>query len=286
MAIVAEKLTHVYQVNSPFEAKALADVDMTIEDGEFIGIIGHTGSGKSTLVQHFNGLLKPSSGSLTVMGMDLTKKYDRKKLRTEVGLVFQYPEYQLFEETIQKDIAFGPKNMGLPETEIQARVREAMEHVDLDFEKYAHKSPFELSGGQKRRAAIAGVIAMRPKILVLDEPTAGLDPGGRRHILWLISRLQKSTGCTIIMVSHNMDELSRLADRIYVMNQGAIAAQGTPAEVFMQEAALTRIGLDVPQITRLASQLRARGLDVPQEIFTTEALCEWLKTALKRTDND
>ncbi len=282
MAIVAEKLTHTYQANSPFEAKALQDVDMTIEDGEFIGIIGHTGSGKSTLVQHFNGLLKPTGGTLNVMGMDLTKKYDRKKLRTEVGLVFQYPEYQLFEETIQKDIAFGPKNIGLPQEEIQGRVREAMEHVDLDFNKYADKSPFELSGGQKRRAAIAGVIAMRPKILILDEPTAGLDPAGRHHILKLITRLRENTGCTILMVSHNMDELSRIADRIYVMNGGGIAAQGTPAEVFMQEKELTAIGLDVPQITRLASQLRARGLDVPREIFTTEALHDWLKTALRR----
>lgn len=283
MAIIAEKLTHIYQANSPFEAKALQDVDMTIGDGEFIGIIGHTGSGKSTLIQHFNGLLKPSDGTLIVMGMDLNKKYDRKKLRTEVGLVFQYPEYQLFEETIQKDIAFGPKNMGLPQEEIQSRVKEAMEHVDLDFAKYAEKSPFELSGGQKRRAAIAGVIAMRPRILILDEPTAGLDPAGRHQILKLITRLRENTGCTIIMVSHNMDELSRIADRIYVMNQGGIAAEGTPAEVFMHEKELTAIGLDVPQITRLASKLRSRGLDVPREIFTTEALFDWLRTALKRT---
>ncbi|MDP2892122.1 MAG: energy-coupling factor transporter ATPase [Bacillota bacterium] len=281
MAIITEKLTHIYQQGTPFEAKAVDEVSMHIRQGEFCGIIGHTGSGKTTLVQHFNGLLKPTSGTLSVLGIDLNQKYDRKALRMSVGLVFQYPEYQLFEETVEKDVGFGPRNLGLSEDEVKDRVREALEHVELEYSDVADKSPFELSGGQKRRAAIAGVIAMRPKVLILDEPTAGLDPTGRKNILGMIVSLKKKTGCTIVMVSHNMDELSKLADTIYVMNEGSVIASGAPKDVFANENELTRIGLDVPQLARLGSALRRRGFFVPEGVFTAEEMAKHIAGKLK-----
>ena len=234
MPVEARELTHTYNADSPFESTALDKVSFTIHDGEFIGIIGHTGSGKSTLIQHLNGLLKPTGGTVIVNGMDLTAKgTNMKEVRRTIGLVFQYPEYQLFEETVEKDIAFGPKNLGLDEKKIATRVRDAMRLVDLDYAQFANKSPFELSGGQKRRVAIAGVLAMEPDILILDEPTTGLDPYGRDYILSLVENWHK-LGRTILMVSHSMDDVARFADRIFVMNHGKLEMQGTPDEVFAQ----------------------------------------------------
>ena len=233
MSIVIEHLNYVYMQGGPYETRALDDVSLTIHDGEFIGLIGHTGSGKSTLVQHLNGLILPTSGKITVDGMDLAEKStDRRAIRRRVGLVFQYPENQLFEETVAKDIAFGPKNLGLDEAEIDRRVRTAMRRVALDYDKLAQRSVFELSGGQMRRVAIAGVLAMEPQTLVLDEPCAGLDPRGREEILGLISDLHRESGATIVMVSHSMDDVAALAERVIVMNHGKVAMDGAPREIF------------------------------------------------------
>ena len=271
MSIVIEHLNYVYMQGGPYETRALDDVSLTIHDGEFIGLIGHTGSGKSTLVQHLNGLILPTSGKITVDGMDLAEKgTDRRAIRRRVGLVFQYPENQLFEETVAKDIAFGPKNLGLGEEEIDRRVRTAMRRVALDYDKLAQRSVFELSGGQMRRVAIAGVLAMEPQTLVLDEPCAGLDPRGHEEILGLISDLHRESGATIVMVSHSMDDVAALAERVIVMNHGKVAMDGTPREIFSRGKELRAIGLDVPQAVELAQKLREKGFDVPEGIYKIE----------------
>ncbi|MFO7295155.1 MAG: energy-coupling factor transporter ATPase [Caldicoprobacter sp.] len=271
MPIIVEHLTHVYMPGSPFESLALDDVSFEIKDGEFIGLIGHTGSGKSTLVQHLNGLLKPTSGRIVVDDIEITSTSKvPKRLRQHVGLVFQYPEHQLFEETVYQDIAFGPRNLNLPEGEVERRVREAMALVGLDFEAIKDRSPFEISGGQRRRVAIAGVLAMEPSILILDEPTAGLDPKGRDEILSQIKNLHEQRGMTIILVSHSMEDIARLVDRIIVMNRGKIALVGKPEEVFSCVEELHAMGLGIPQITQVMRGLKARGMDVPDNIYTVD----------------
>ena len=269
MPIEVKKLTHVYMPDTPFEMRALHEVSLKIEDGEFIGIIGHTGSGKSTLISHLNALERSEPGMVFVNGVDLGEKdVDLAAVRRTVGLVFQYPEYQLFEETVAKDIAFGPKNLKLPDEEVEKRVKQAMAQVGL-AEKYAERSPFELSGGQKRRVAIAGVLAMQPSILILDEPAAGLDPAGRHDMLDLISKIHAS-GVTVVMVSHSMDDVGRLCDRLFVLDHGHIAFSGTPAEVFVHGEELRRIGLDVPECAKLANLLREKGFDVPEGVYSME----------------
>ena len=277
MPIEVSHLTHCYSEGSALRTVALNDVSFRIENGEFVGIIGHTGSGKSTLVQHLNGLLKPTSGQVLVDGEDLNGEHvNRRALRQRIGLVFQYPEYQLFEETVAKDIAFGPKNQGLSAAEIDERVGYAMDCVHLDYQKYAERSPFELSGGQMRRVAIAGVLAMRPSVLILDEPTAGLDPRGRDRILSMLEELHARENVTILMVSHSMDDMARLATRLIVMSDGKIVADATPREIFMQEEMMTSIGLDVPEAARLCARLRAKGYDLPADLFRPEQLKEQL----------
>ena len=277
MSLELKNLTHTYSAGSAFQSTAIRDVSLTIEDGEFIAVIGHTGSGKSTLVQHLNGLLKPTSGQVLIDGEDLNgENVDRRRVRQKVGLVFQYPEYQLFEETVAKDIAFGPKNQGLSPEEIDRRVRKAMEAVHLDYDKYAERSPFELSGGQMRRVAIAGVLAMEPKILILDEPTAGLDPRGRDRILSMIQDLHAKGGVTVVMVSHSMDDVARLATRLIVMSKGQLVATGSPREIFAQVDMMERIGLGVPEAAKLAALLRARGLDLPADLYTSDELRQYI----------
>ena len=277
MPIEVEHLTHCYSEGSALRTVALNDVSFRIGDGEFVGIIGHTGSGKSTLVQHLNGLLKPSSGRVLIDGEDLNGEHvNRRALRQRIGLVFQYPEYQLFEETVAKDIAFGPKNQGLSPAEMDERVRYAMDCVHLDYDKYAQRSPFELSGGQMRRVAIAGVLAMRPAVLILDEPTAGLDPRGRYRILSMLEELHAREKVTILMVSHSMDDMARLASRLIVMSEGRIVADGTPREIFSREDMMTSIGLDVPEAARLCRLLREKGYDLPADLFRPEELKEQL----------
>ena len=271
MSIIIENLSHTYMEGTPFSSRALYDINLTIEDGEFIGLLGHTGSGKSTLVQHLNGLLAPSGGRILIDGEDLhDKRTTLSQIRRKIGLVFQYPEYQLFEETVEKDIAFGPKNMGLADSDISARVKLACQQVGLSYEDVAQRSPFELSGGQMRRVAIAGVLAMQPKILVLDEPTAGLDPSGRKSILHMIRTLHATTNITIVMISHSMDDIASLATRLVVMSKGTIALMGEPRTLFAQEEALQAIGLDVPQAARLAHRLQALGYAIPPHLFTVE----------------
>lgn len=256
---------------SPFEKKALDNINLEIKDGEFVGLIGHTGSGKSTLVQHLNALLKPQSGKIYIDGRDTSSKGEElKQLRFHVGLVFQYPEHQLFEETVYKDIAFGPKNLGLSKEEIDIRVREAARYVGLSPE-VLDKSPFDLSGGQKRRVAIAGVLSMRPKVLVLDEPTAGLDPVGREEILSQIKSIHAEGNMTVILVSHSMEDVAKLVDRLIVMNEGKVFADGTVEEVFSRGAELRNIGLNVPQINVLIEELINRGLPIDKNIYTIDA---------------
>ena len=275
MSIVIEHLNYVYMAGGPYETKALSDVNLTIRDGEFIGLIGHTGSGKSTLVQHLNGLIMPTSGRVLVDGMDLRDKAtDRRAVRQRVGLVFQYPENQLFEETVEKDIAFGPKNLGLDEAEIARRVKDAMRRVQLDYDKLHDRSVFELSGGQMRRVAIAGVLAMEPQVLVLDEPCAGLDPRGREEILGLIKKLHEESGTTIVMVSHSMDDVASLAERVIVMNHGEIVMDGVPRDVFSRREELRAMGLDVPQAVQLAKKLRDRGFEIPEGVYRIEEIRE------------
>ncbi len=274
-------LRHVYSAGTPFEKVAIDDINIEIPHGQFVGLIGHTGSGKSTFIQHLNALLKPTSGTVMVDGEDINAdKISAKNVRYKVGLVFQYPEYQLFEETVYADIAFGPKNMGLSATEIDERVREAAHFVGVTDEQF-EKSPLELSGGQKRRVAIAGVIAMRPGVLILDEPTAGLDPAGCEQILRNICDYHTQTGSTVIIVSHSMDDVARLADRLVVFNHGAIRFDGTPEEVFSQPEELRCIGLAVPAATELAMELKKLGLKLPNSIYTNEQL-EKALVALKR----
>ena len=270
-AIIETKhLTHTYSAGTPFERSALLDVDFSAYKGEYLGIIGHTGSGKSTLIQHLNGLLKPTSGQVLFQGKDIWADPKRTRMtRFQVGLVFQYPEYQLFEETVYKDIAFGPKNMGLDEKEIDRRVRSAAYFVGLRDDQL-DKSPFELSGGQKRRVAIAGVIAMEPKVLILDEPTAGLDPVGVESILGNIRDYHKAQNATIILVSHSMEEVARSVDRLVVVNDGKIPFHGTPREVFTHGDELEAMGLGVPQMTRVFHRLRQMGVDIDPSVYTIE----------------
>ncbi len=269
MPIQVEHLTHTYMPGSPFSSTAIHDLTLTVEDGEFIGVLGHTGSGKTTFVQHLNGLLKPTEGRVLVDGTDITQKgVSLLDVRKKVGLVFQYPEYQLFEETVAKDVAFGPKNMGLSKEEIQERVLWALAQVELDPQEVSDASPFELSGGQMRRVAIAGVLAMRPKILILDEPTAGLDPRGRTAILAMIKRLHADTGMTVVMVSHSMDDIAPLATRLIVMSRGELVMTGTPREVFRHRDELKAIGLGVPQGAELCYRLREAGYPLPEGLYT------------------
>ena len=268
MPIEVKNLTHTYSAGSAFQATAIRNVNLTIEEGEFIAVIGHTGSGKSTLVKHLNGLLKPTEGQILVDGEDLNgEKVDRRRIRQKVGLVFQYPEYQLFEETVAKDIAFGPKNQGLNADEIDERVHKAMEQVHLDYDKYAERSPFELSGGQMRRVAIAGVLAMQPKVLILDEPTAGLDPQGRDRILGMVKELHQAGDTTVVMVSHSMDDVARLATRLVVMSRGELVATGTPREIFKQVKMMESIGLGVPEAAKLCNMLRQKGISLPDDLY-------------------
>lgn len=283
MSIKIENLTHVYMPKSPFEKKALDNVNLLIEDGEFLALIGHTGSGKSTLIQHLNGLLEPTSGRILVDDIDITNKEAKlTEIRKKIGLVFQYPEYQLFEETIEKDIAFGPNNLGLYSEEVSRRVKKSMEMVGLDYETYKDVSPFDLSGGQKRRVAIAGVIAMEPKVLILDEPTAGLDPKGRDDILEQIKLLHEKYKMTIVLVSHSMEDVGKLAQRIVVMNKGKVELLGKPSEVFKEVETLEKIGLAVPQVTYLMRVLRERGFNVSDEIFTVEKGTEAILKVLSK----
>ena len=274
--IRTEGLSHIYSRGTPFEKLAIDNINIDIDSGELIGIIGHTGSGKSTFIQHLNGLLPPSKGKVIVDGVDIaSSKAATRDVRFKVGLVFQYPEYQLFEETVYKDIAFGPKNMGLSSEEIDKRVRSAAGFVGVSEELF-EVSPLELSGGQKRRVAIAGVIAMEPKVLSLDEPTAGLDPAGRESILGNICYYQRTTGATVLLISHSMDDVARIASRLVVFNEGRIAMDGTPAEVFDRAEELTAMGLAVPKATEIALALRRRGIDIPQSIYTTNYLRKML----------
>ena len=275
--IKAENLRHVYSAGTPFEKVAIDDINVEIEEGMLVGIIGHTGSGKSTFIQHLNGLLKPSSGKVLCDGEDInSSKAASRDVRWKVGLVFQYPEHQLFEETVYSDIAFGPKNMGLSESEIDERVREAAGLVGVSEEQF-DKSPLELSGGQKRRVAIAGVIAMRPEVLILDEPTAGLDPRGCEQILGNICDYRKATGSTVILVSHSMDDVARIADRLIVFSKGHICFDGTPEKVFSHTDELLKIGLSVPAPTMLAAELKKNGIDIGRAIYTNEQLISALK---------
>ncbi len=274
--IRTEGLSHIYSRGTPFEKLAIDNINIDIASGEFVGIIGHTGSGKSTFIQHLNGLLPPSKGKVIVDDVDIaSSKAATRDVRFKVGLVFQYPEYQLFEETVYKDIAFGPKNMGLSSEEIDRRVRAAAGFVGVSEELF-EVSPLELSGGQKRRVAIAGVIAMEPKVLILDEPTAGLDPAGRESILGNIGYYQRTTGATVLLISHSMDDVARIASRLVVFNEGRIAMDGSPAEVFERAEELTAMGLTVPKATEIALALRRRGIDIPQSIYTTNYLRKML----------
>jgi len=275
MSIEISGLNYVYMEGSPFEKQALKNVSLSIADGEFVGIIGHTGSGKSTLIQHLNGLLKPSSGTITIGGEDITAKgADMKKLRQKVGLVFQYPEHQLFEETVYKDISYGPKNMNLPQDEIDERVQEAMHHVGLS-EKYMNRSPFELSGGQKRRVAIAGVLAMDPDVLILDEPAAGLDPSGREEILGRLKTYQREKGKTVLLISHSMEDVARYADELLVLKNGTVFCHDTVRNVFSDADRLLEAHLELPQITRLMKRLKQNGLPVSDAVYTvSDALFE------------
>lgn len=277
--IQTEGLTYRYGIGTPFEKTAVDHVDLEIEAGSFVGIIGHTGSGKSTLIQHLNGLLRPTEGKVLLDGVDIwADKSKMRQMRFRIGLVFQYPEYQIFEETVAKDIAFGPRNMGLAEEEVQARVRETAAIVGLS-EEILKQSPFLLSGGQKRRVAIAGVMAMRPEVLILDEPTAGLDPRGREEILQEIQAYRNQTGATILLVSHSMEDVARHAKKILVMNAGKVFCYDTVANVFRRSQELQAIGLAVPQITRICDALRAKGVPLTDDIFTVEQakqqLLEW-----------
>ncbi len=266
--IRTEALTHVYSAGTPFQKTAIEAISLTIPQGQLLGLLGHTGSGKSTFIQHLNALLQPTSGKVLVDGKDINAdKFARRDVKGRVGLVFQYPEYQLFEETVYRDVAFGPKNLRLSEREIDERVREAADFVGVE-ESLFERSPLELSGGQKRRVAIAGVIAMRPGVLILDEPTAGLDPAGCRQILDNIARYREKTGATVILVSHNMDDAARLAERLIVFDRGHVAMDGTPEEVFSRPEALETIGLSVPHAAAVAMALRARGLRLEGAIYT------------------
>lgn len=280
MPVVVEHLSHTYKDGSLSAMPALEDISLTIEAGEFLCIIGHTGSGKTTLVQHLNGLLLPDTGSVIVDGFSMADKKARRQIRALVGMVFQYPEYQLFAETVREDVGFGPKNMGLDEQEIDRRVRSAMELVGLDWEEFAEKSPFELSGGEKRRAALAGIIAMEPRYIVLDEPMAGLDPGGRREILQMLERLRQDTGCAVIMVSHSMDDVAAHAQRVLVLDKGKMVYLDTPERIFAHGRELRQMGLSLPEASRLSMCLREKGLQVPEGLYTMDRMEKWLLEVL------
>lgn len=280
MPIEVKHLTHIYAPGTPFESRAVDDVSFTVNDGDFVGLIGHTGSGKSTLIQHLNALLKPAGGQVLVDGEDIHQPERSLSARLKVGLVFQYPEYQLFEETVRKDVGFGPRNLGLSDAEVDARVSEALRRVGLSEGDW-EKSPFELSGGQKRRAAIAGVLAMRPEFLVLDEPAAGLDPAGRSSMRALVNSLH-ADGTTVIMVSHSMDDVATLCNRILVMNGGRLEMDAAPAEVFRQGERLRAMHLDLPGAARLRDKLNADGFDLPADVFTVERIAEELLKRLKK----
>ena len=280
MPIKLEGLSHTYQGGSPFQSTALHDVNLVIEDHDLLALIGHTGSGKSTLAQHLNGLLQPTSGRVLLDGQDINEKSsDKRALRFAVGLVFQYPEHQLFEETVKKDIGFGPRNMGLGEAEVDARVREAMDKIGLPYDEIAEKSPFELSGGQMRRVALAGVLAMCPRILVLDEPTAGLDPRARDFLLNDVRRLH-AEGTSVVMISHSMDDVARLATRVAVLEKGRLVMEGSPGEIFARVDRLSSMGLDVPQASRLRYLLAESGIELP-ECYQLEELADSLAAYLK-----
>ncbi len=279
--IEVKNLTHIYNEGLPHESVALDDVSFRIEDGSFVGIIGHTGSGKSTLLQHLNGLLKPESGTIVIDGVDITDSHTKMlDIRRKVGLVFQYPEYQLFEETVAKDVAFGPGNLGLTQEEIDQRVRDSIELVGLDYEHIKDQSPFELSGGQRRRVAIAGVLAMKPEVLVLDEPTAGLNPKAHYDILDMVERIHREEGNITIFVSHNMNDIARMSDQVLVIDRGRLAMDGTPADVFAREKELKSMGLALPDATEIVSQLRKQGMELPPDCLTAEQAAEAIAAAL------
>lgn len=283
MSIILDHVSHIYGEDTEMAVKALDDVNLVIPDGQFIGLIGHTGSGKSTLVQHLNGLMKPTSGSIYFNGEDINSEgFQKKELRSRVGLVFQYPEHQLFEADVFTDVCFGPKNLGLPKLEMQMRAYEALKLVGLE-EEYFYQSPFDLSGGQKRRVAIAGVLAMKPDVLILDEPTAGLDPKGRDEILDQVAKLKQETGITVVLVSHSMDDVAKYVDRIIVMNKGKVAFDDVPREVFKHYEELEKIGLSAPQVTYVMQDLRKHGIMVSDDVTTIEEAKEEILKYLHRT---
>ncbi len=282
MPIEVRNITHIYSKGMPEESVALSDVSFHVDDGCFLGIIGHTGSGKSTLLQHLNGLLKPDDGQIIVDGVDITApKTKMVDIRKKVGLVFQYPEYQLFEEDVKTDVAFGPKNLGLSEEEIDLRVRESIELVGLNYDEIKDVSPFDLSGGQKRRVAIAGVIAMRPKVLILDEPTAGLDPKAHRELLDTIVEIHETISSIVVLVSHDMNDVARLTDKVLVMENGRLAMESRPEEIFAEGDALEEMGLGLPDVTGLMYELKKCGIEVGEGIFSPEAAAEEIAKALR-----
>lgn len=287
MPIILNNVSYVYGEHTPFRKEALKGINLTINEGDFVGIIGHTGSGKSTLVQHLNGLLHPTTGQVTIDGVDAALKTEEAKLmRHKVGMVFQYPEHQLFEETIAQDIAFGPKNLGLSADEVDARVREAMDFVGLDYETYANRSPFQLSGGQMRRVAIAGVVALNPSYLILDEPSAGLDPFGREEVFQKIIDLHAKKGITVVLVSHNMEDISRMANRLIVIDNGKIQLDGKPIDIFMNKRQeLQSAGVDVPPVSKLVEYLRDRGLPVSQQVISVDDAVKAIEVALKEVNH-
>ena len=271
MSIRVENLKHIYEKGMPTESLALDNISFEVEDGQLFGIIGHTGSGKSTLLQHLNGLLKPDEGRIHIGGVDITEPgISMTEIRKRIGLVFQYPEYQLFEETVAKDVVFGPKNLGLSEEEAEERVKEALELVGLDYEIFKDRSPFDLSGGQQRLVAIAGVIAMRPEVLILDEPTAGLDPKAHKDVLKMVEEVHRRTGNITILVSHNMADIARLSDKVLVIDSGKVVTVGTPKEVFSHRKELADVGLDLPPITQLTEALRERGMSIAETILSVD----------------
>ncbi len=283
MSIQVKNYTHIYEPGLPTQSIALEDISFDIEDGQMVGIIGHTGSGKSTLLQHLNGLLKPTTGQILVGGRDITEQgFSMVEIRRRIGLVFQYPEYQLFEETVAKDVAFGPKNLGLGPEEIEERVREAISLVGLDYDEVGERSPFELSGGQKRRVAIAGVIAMRPEVLILDEPTAGLDPKAHKDVLKMIEEVHKRTGNITILVSHNMGDIAKLADKVIVIDSGKLVMSGSPKEVFGQREELEKVGMALPPVTQFTEALRSKGMELSPTILSVEQAIDEIYRILER----
>lgn len=283
MSIELKNISYTYMPKTPFEHLALDDISITVPEGKITAIAGHTGSGKSTLIQHFNGLLKPNKGTILVDGVDIGKKNtEAKAARRKVGIVFQYPEYQLFEETISKDISFGPVNIGCSEAETLERVKQAMAFVSLDYDKYAHRSPFQLSGGQKRRAAIAGILALQPKYLVLDEPTAGLDPKGREALMEKFRRLHRERDTTIVLISHNMDNIASYADNVIILNKGKVTMEAPPEEVFTQKELITQAGLELPEVKTIMNELAQNGLEIQNNAYTMDKAVEEIIEALRR----